>query len=143
MVKAVKSSEVNKGKLWAILSYIFILWFVPLWVIKPRNKYSVYHAKQAFMLFLTYVAVWLVLTVLGAILTSIAYGAAMGAVAMGSVGAGLGVIGLLIGLIGLISLVVYVVLFVLWIIGIYRSATGQMTPLPIIGKLAEKWFTNL
>lgn len=50
----------DEGKLWAILSYIFILWLVPLWVIKPRNDFAVYHAKQAFGLFLTAVVLgWL------------------------------------------------------------------------------------
>lgn len=138
-----KFKNVDEGKLWAILSYIFILWFVPLWVLKPRNKYSVYHAKQALMLFLVYIAMWFIFVILSAIITTFAYGAAMGAAAAGTYGAGLGVLGLVSALIRFLSFVIYIILFVLWIMGIYRAATGQEKALPLIGKYAEKWFAKL
>ena len=47
-----KKGTINEGKLWAILSYIFILWIFPIWVIKPKNKFAVYHAKQGLVLFI-------------------------------------------------------------------------------------------
>jgi len=57
-VKEVKSGVAEEGKLWAILSsVILILFFVPLWVIKPKDDYSVYYAKQAFMLLIACVII--------------------------------------------------------------------------------------
>lgn len=50
----------DDGKLWAVLSYIFILWIFPLWVIKPRNAFAVYHAKQGLGLFIVGIVVSLV-----------------------------------------------------------------------------------
>jgi uncharacterized membrane protein len=46
-----KRSSGSQNKLWAVLSYIFVLWIVPLWIIE-RNDYAVYHARQAFGLFI-------------------------------------------------------------------------------------------
>ena len=59
-VEAPATGAVDEGKLWAILSYLFILWIIPLWVIKPRNDFAVYHAKQAFMLFIAWFVLWII-----------------------------------------------------------------------------------
>nr|MCK4930185.1 hypothetical protein [Nanoarchaeota archaeon] len=111
--KEVKSGSVDEGKLWAILSYLFILWIFPLWVIKPKNDFAVYHAKQALMLFIAAIVV----NIVGSIIPFIGW-----------------FIILPIG--GLI-------VFVLWIIGIVNAATGKKKPLPIIGKWAIDWFKSI
>ena len=102
----------DRGKLWAILSYIFILWFIPLWIIEPRNDFAVYHAKQSFLLFLVGISV----EVAGTIIPIIGW--------------------YLIVPIGGLAI------FILWIIGVVNAATNNKKPLPIIGKYAEKWFEN-
>ena len=50
-------NEVEKGKVLAILSYIFILWLIP--IIQKDNEYSLFHAKQALMIFLASIALGL------------------------------------------------------------------------------------
>ncbi len=102
-------------KLWAILSYIFILWFVPLWLIKPRLKFAVYHAKQAFGLFLTCIVAWIVLTILA-----------------------------FIPVIGwLISIIVWLLLFVCWLIGLIYAATEKEQPIPVVGEMYLGWFKSI
>jgi len=110
MVKKAKKSNKNsisEDKLWAILSYIFILWIFPIWVIKPRKEFAVFHAKQGLVLFIA-----------GAIVSIIS---------------AIPILGWIIGPI------LSIVLFVLWIIGIINAATDKKKPVPIIGKLAEKF----
>ena len=112
--KKEKSKPSDDGKLWAVLSYLFgILWFIPLWVLKPRNDFAVFHAKQAFMLFLTCIAVQIV--------------------------------GSLIPFIGwfIILPLGSLAVFILWIVGIVNSASGNMKPLPVIGKFAIDIFKDL
>ena len=56
--KEEKAKVSEEGKLWAILSsVIVILFFVPLWVTKPRDDYAVYYAKQAFILFIAAIVI--------------------------------------------------------------------------------------
>ncbi len=115
-VKKMKSDE----KLWAILSYIFILWFVPLWVIKPRLNFAVYHAKQAFGLFLTYIVLWVVFSIL---LFPMLF-------------SGLYFLSLILNLI-------YLGMLVLWIFGLVYAATEKEKPIPILGEFYLKIFKNL
>lgn len=114
--KVVKKEErkISEGKLWAILSYVFcsvFLWVVPLWIIKPKDKFAAYHAKQALALFIiivaAYIATWvlMLIPVLGWLL--VAFG--------------------------------WIFIVVLWIIGIVNAANDRMVPLPVIGKIADKF----
>lgn len=101
-------------KLWAVLSYLLPLWWVPLWVIKPRNDFSVYHARQAFGLFIA--------------------GIIMYAIASFS----------MVILIGFVLLpLVILFLTIISIVGIVYAATGKKQPLPLLGKYFEDWFGNL
>ena len=102
----------DRSKLWAILSYIFIVWIIPWWIIEPRNDFAVYHAKQACLVFL----VGTVVEAAGAIIPFIG--------------------GYIIAPIGGVAIII------LWIIGVFNAATYKQKPLPIIGKYAEKWFEN-
>ncbi|MBW2991406.1 hypothetical protein KY348_06930 [Candidatus Woesearchaeota archaeon] len=112
--KAAKSGGADEAKLWAILSAVFlILFFIPLWVIKPRKDYAVYYGKQAFMLLITAIAVQIV----GAIIPFIGWWIIL---PLGSLA-----------------------VFILWIIGIVNAASDKKKPLPVIGKLAIDWFKSL
>ena len=102
----------DRGKLWAILSYIFILWIIPWWIIEPRNDFAVYHAKQACLLFLAGIIIQLA----GTIIPIIGW--------------------------YLISPIGGFLMFILWIIGIFNAVTNNRKPLPVVGKYAEEWFKN-
>ena len=114
--KEAKVSGVDEGKLWAVLSSVFIiLFFVPLWITKPRDEYAVFYAKQAFMLLITYIVYWIIIGILGWI----------------------PILGWLIWVLGALFI------FVLWIIGIVNAASNKKKPLPVIGELAINWFKGL
>ena len=56
--KEEKAGVSEDGKLWAILtSVILILFFIPLWIVKPRDSYSAFYAKQAFLLLIASIVV--------------------------------------------------------------------------------------
>jgi len=101
-----EDKEVQEGKVWAIIAYLWILFLVPL-LGKKDNKFALYHAKQGLMLFI----VWVVVMVISFI----------------------PFIGWLVAIFGDIFILV------LFIIGIINAATGKYTPLPVVGKMAEKW----
>ena len=90
----------------AVLSYIGILFLVPLLAAKD-NAFAQFHAKQGLVLFIAEVvtAVILWIPILGWI-------------------------------VGLVAWVIWVVLS---ITGIMNVLAGKKTPLPIIGKFAEKF----
>lgn len=86
----------DDGKLWAVLSSVIpILFFIPIWIIKPKDAYAVYYGKQAFMLFLAAV----VINVAGSIIPFIGW--------------------FIIWPIGSLAV------FILWIFGIVHSASGE------------------
>ena len=58
-----ENKEVQEGKIWAIISYIPILFLAPL-LVKKDNKFALYHAKQGLMLTI----VWVIFIVITAIL---------------------------------------------------------------------------
>ena len=112
-------AEKGKGdageKVLAVLSYVFILWILPLWIVKPRKDFSVYHAKQGLVLFIAAIVVWFLSFIL-----------------------------MFIPVLGwLIMAALWVVLFVLWVMGIANAVMDKKAPLPIIGKWAEEWFKEL
>lgn len=54
MTKA-QSQEIKEGKIFAMISYWFILCILPL-VLKKDNKFAVHHGKQGLVLFIFLVA---------------------------------------------------------------------------------------
>lgn len=113
----VGAEEIAEGKAMAILSYAinFIqlpFFLVPL--IMRNNQFSLFHAKQCFM-------IWIV----G--LVGIAAGIALSFVCIGV---------LVFPIVGLFILIVN-------IIGLINAAQGQFKPLPVIGPLADKWFAGI
>ena len=54
-----ESKGVQDGKIFAVLSYLWILCFIPL-LLKKDNKFAVFHAKQGLVLFIAEIALWIV-----------------------------------------------------------------------------------
>jgi len=38
--------------------------------------------------------------------------------------------------------VFYLCMLVLWVLGLVAAINGQMTPMPVVGPLYQKWFGN-
>ena len=54
-----ESKGVQDGKIFAVLSYLWILCFIPL-LLKKNNKFAVFHAKQGLVLFIAEIALWII-----------------------------------------------------------------------------------
>lgn len=52
---AEKEREIEEGKIFAVLGYIFILCLVPL-LLKKDNKFALFHGKQGLILFIFEIA---------------------------------------------------------------------------------------
>ncbi|HHY47153.1 MAG TPA: hypothetical protein GX506_07645 [Firmicutes bacterium] len=50
---------VEEGKVWAAISYIWILWIVTF-ITQRENKFAVFHAKQALLLFIASIIAWVI-----------------------------------------------------------------------------------
>ncbi|WP_404452235.1 hypothetical protein LG329_18035 [Virgibacillus necropolis] len=96
-----ESADIKENKGMAILAYI--IFFIPLLAAKD-SKFAMYHANQGLLLFLS----WLVVSIVGTIIPVIGW--------------------LLILPLGSLFLIV------LLILGIINAANGTKKPLPIIGK---------
>ena len=101
------TQDIQTNKVWAALSYVGILFILPLLVNGGQSRYAKYHANQGFILFLTNLVVGIASAILGKI-------PVLGAV--------------LSALLSLASLA-------LMIIGIINAANGKAKQLPLIGGL--------
>lgn len=52
---AQQDPEIQDGKFFAVIGYLFILCFVPI-VLKKQNKFAQFHGKQALVLFILEIA---------------------------------------------------------------------------------------
>jgi uncharacterized membrane protein len=100
------ASKKKEKDLTAVLSYIGILFLVPLLAAKD-NAFAQFHAKQGLVLFIAEVATVVI--------------------------AWIPVLGWIVGL------VAWIIWVVLSVIGIMNVLGSKRTPLPIIGKFAEKF----
>jgi uncharacterized membrane protein len=100
---------IDEGKSLAWLSYLGLLLLIPL-LVNKNNEYSKFHVKQGMILLISWIALSIVSVVLGFI----------------------PVIGWIISGAG------WIFLLVLMIMGIVNALTEKTTPLPVIGKYAEK-----
>ena len=100
------ADDVSKNKGLAILSYIGILFLVPLFAAK-ESKFARFHANQGLVLFITDIVLY---------------------IAVGIIEGFLPVIG------SLLSWAVYVFILVLAILGIVNAANGEEKELPVIGQ---------
>ena len=101
------TQDIQTNKVWAALSYVGILFILPLLVNGGQSRYAKYHANQGFILFLANIVVGIASAILGKI-------PVLGAV--------------LSALLSLASLA-------LMIIGIINAANGKAMKLPLIGGL--------
>lgn len=104
-------ADVEKNKAFGIISYISILFLVPLLAAR-ESKFAMYHCNQGLVLTLTWFAVWIAERILATVLWHIPGGWA---------------------LLSLISLATWVGMLALAIIGIINAANGRCKPLPVIG----------
>lgn len=100
----------SESKIFAFLGvFLTIIGFIIVILTRKDDKYAMYYAKQGLGLFIAGVLVWVITIILAFLL-----------------------IGFIIGPI------LNVVLLILWIIGIVYSLSGEMKPIPLIGRFAEK-----
>jgi len=52
-------NEIQEGKIFALLGYLFILCIIPL-IFKKDNKFALFHAKQGLVIFIAEVAVFVI-----------------------------------------------------------------------------------
>jgi uncharacterized membrane protein len=107
-VNTATTEEIEKAKGTAWLSYLGILWLIPLLTLKD-NSYAKWHVKQGIALDIVTIGVGIVMAILSFI-----------------------IIGLIIGPIG------FAIILVLRIIGLIKSLQGDMWKCPLgVSKIAE------
>ncbi len=106
------SADISNNKALSILSYINILFIIPL-IAAPQSKFAKFHANQGLILFLFEV----VISCVGGIVSSIAF---MVWEFLGTLVAGV------LSIVGIVT-------FIFMIIGIINAAQGKAKELPIIG----------
>lgn len=107
------SQDIDDNKLISILSYIGILFLIPLFVRKD-SAYARYHVNQGLVLFVAELVWSVIFKILSVVLGWIP------------------VVGILVSVIGW---VVEVIFLVLAIIGIINTINGKAKDLPVIGKV--------
>ena len=105
-------ADVEKNKVTGVLSYLWILWLVPLLAAKD-SAFAKYHCNQGLVLFIVSIAAWIVNFILDMILVFIPV--------LGWILMILLHFGLIIGIL------------VLAIMGIINAVNGVCKPLPLIG----------
>jgi len=100
----------DDGKLFAFLAYLLgIIGFLIVLLAKKDNKFAMYHAKQSLVLFIA----WVIVSVVGTIIPFIGWFIIM---PIGSL-----------------------VLIIFWILGMINALTGKEKPLPFIGQFGSKF----
>ena len=54
-----EDKEIQEGKIFAVIAYLWILCLVPL-LLKKENKFALFHAKQGLVLFICEIALWII-----------------------------------------------------------------------------------
>jgi len=99
----------------AVVAYI--LFFAPLLTNSKDDSFVKYHVKQGFLLFVTWLAIYIVMGVLsGSFFISFAF----------------------LSLFSFLTTILHIGLFILLIIGIIHASHGEEKPLPLIGQFADK-----
>lgn len=104
------SDKIEKGKGLAWLSYLWILWLVPLLAMKD-NEFCKFHVKQGIILSILAIAIWVI-----------------------------GWIPFLGWFIVIIGIIGNVYIIVMTIMGIINAANGKYWKMPLLGDLAANWF---
>jgi uncharacterized membrane protein len=108
----------SEDKVFAALSYVSILFLVPL-ILRRDSKYVFFHAKQGMTLFILEVLVWILFSVLGSLMTVVSpYGAW--------------------ALIAFLNTLVGWAFVIVSVVGIYYAWTGVEWEMPVLGKYAKQ-----
>ncbi|MDR1454993.1 MAG: DUF4870 domain-containing protein [Tannerella sp.] len=99
------AKDVAENKVFAILAYFGILFLIPLFAAK-ESPFARFHTNQGLNLFLTQIAVWIIVLILS----------------------------LISSILGMIGSILYLGMFILFILGVINAAKGEMKELPLIGK---------
>jgi uncharacterized membrane protein len=107
---SISSAGPSDDKVFAFLGvFLTVIGFIIVLLAKKDSKYAMYYAKQGLVLFIAWMIAWVI---------------------------GFVTMFILIGFI--VMPILYIIVFILWIIGIVYSLSGEMKPIPIIGKYADK-----
>ncbi len=105
------SNKEDDSKLFAFLAVLLsVVGFIIAYSIKKDNKYVMFYAKQSLVLFIGWIALWIVGMVLGFIPF-------------------LGI---------MVHWILSLGLLVLWVIGLIYSLSGEMKHIPLVGDFAKK-----
>ena len=107
--------EIESGKTMGILAYIFFV--IPLLAAR-ENKFAMYHTEQAIILWIAFVAIYIVLWILTFIISQISSSIAC-----------------VVSVLGFLPWVAYLVL---WIMGLMNAIGGKVKELPVIGAYGSK-----
>ena len=112
MPPAPPSASESDGKIFAFLCYLItIIGVLIVLLTKKEDKFAVYHAKQGLVLFISWIIVGVVASVL-----------------------------LVVPILGwLIGFGLYTFMLILWIMGMVNALGGKEKPLPVIGQFADKF----
>ena len=116
----------------AAISYIWIIGLI-FFFLEKENRFIRLHAMQSILFGVAWLAIMVVLVIIGMIFTFI--GTAIGATAGGAAGA---LFTLLIWLVWLLIWLVPMGLFVVLILTAVKAYQGKWVKIPIIGNMAEK-----
>jgi len=133
--------DIKSNKIVTLFAYVSLLISVPILgnllllipiLCAPKSKFARYHANQGLILTIAYYAIWLVLAIIGGIVTLLTgLLASLG----GGIAAVMAVIGTLIGLVlSLLEAANVVCVLGLAIVGLINVVTDKAKELPYIGK---------
>jgi len=117
--------DVDNGLACAVLAYLLvgIIWYFADEKMK-KNAFAKFHVKQALVLLIASVVLWIIIAILTAIII-------VPALLVGA--------GFVVGLFSAIFWIVRLIILVLVILGIVYAATGKKTELPVIGKYSDRF----
>jgi uncharacterized membrane protein len=115
-VASITQADIEDGKMMAILAYIFFL--VPLLAARDK-KFAMYHTEQAIALWIVFIAIYIVITILNIIVSQISSSLACA--------------------VSILNLIPWLAYVVLWIMGLLNAIGGKVKELPVVGKWGAKF----
>lgn len=113
------NKEVIEGRALSAIGYLGILFLVPLLVHK-ENDFSQFHAKQGYLLFITFLAAWVLFLILALVLGQLIP------------------IALVTTIIVNVSWFIRLCLLILMVLGIVKAIHGEYWKMPIIGRFSRR-----
>ena len=122
-----KSALGLDGNVTALIGYIIGILALVLIFIEKDNKFVRFHALQSLLWWIGY---WVILFVVCILLAIVGVVLSMISTSLG---------GIVWALISLLAFVAWLPLLAGVIYAAYKAYSGEMTKLPVVGNLAEKW----